>query len=83
MRGAIFAAPVTLPLLVVIARTRAGGLWAVAALIATFTTGEVVWALTYVTIGEARPWIWLLPVVGGVGVGVWATRPPDQATTPP
>jgi hypothetical protein len=30
------------------------------------TVAEVVWALTYVVADEAKPWIWLLPLVAAI-----------------
>ena len=32
-------------------------------LIAVLTVAEFAWALAYVTAGEAKPWIWLIPCV--------------------
>lgn len=63
MGGAILAAPVTVPALVVIARTRVGSSRIVAIAVATLTIAEVGWAFTYVVVGEAKPWIWLAPLV--------------------
>ncbi|MDP8929949.1 MAG: hypothetical protein M3O70_15620, partial [Actinomycetota bacterium] len=36
------------------------------ALLGGLTVAEVVWALTYLQLEETRPWIWLLPIAGGV-----------------
>jgi hypothetical protein len=69
MGGAVFAAPVTLPLMYLAVRhhpTRpfrlAGG--AVAAL----TAVELAWAVVYFAGGEEQPSIWLLPLLAGLGV---------------
>ena len=64
MGGAIVAAPVSLPLLVAVARADGSRLIrGVAVLLAVLTALEAVWALVYVTLGESRPWIWLVPAV--------------------
>jgi hypothetical protein len=78
--AAVYAAPVTLPALFLAARfsrrTSEGILWAV---LAGATALETVWLLSFVTLGEATPWVWLLPVlaamtVGAVVFGAYATR---------
>lgn len=64
MGGAIFAAPITVPLLVVAARSTkhvAYRVWAGVVFVATIA--EVVWALTYLAVGEAKPTIWLAPLL--------------------
>ncbi|HET9773087.1 MAG TPA: hypothetical protein VFS16_19480 [Acidimicrobiia bacterium] len=68
MGGAIVAAPVTVPLLYLVARAESTGprLRAAAVSVAALTVAEVVWAATYLTVVESRPWIWLLPVAAGV-----------------
>lgn len=63
MGGAILAAPVTVPALVVIARTRVRWPRIAAIAVATVTIAEVAWAFTYVHVGDAKPWIWLAPLV--------------------
>jgi hypothetical protein len=64
MGGAIVAAPVTIPLIVVASRRHPTVAFrAVGAVLVGLTAGEVVWALTYLAIEEAKPWIWLLPLV--------------------
>ena len=67
MGGAIVAAPLTVPLLYLAVRgDRAGaGLRMAAVVIAALTVAEVAWAATYLTMAEAKPWIWLLPVIAG------------------
>ena len=67
MGGAIVAAPLTLPLLVISVRahpTRA--FRAAGAIIGGLTAAEVVWAATYMAVGERMPVIWLLPLLGGL-----------------
>jgi hypothetical protein len=71
--GAIVAAPLTLPALFVVARRHATPAFLVAAgAIAALTAAQVAWALTYWALGEARPWVWLLPLVAAVGVAATA-----------
>lgn len=67
MGGAIVAAPITLPVLLLALRRGAlPGRWGTAAVVVGgFTVSEVAWAATYVTLDEAQPWIWLVPVVAG------------------
>jgi hypothetical protein len=77
--GAIVASPALLLLLAWTARTspspRVG---AVAAILSGLVGAEVAWAAAYVTVGEAGPWIVLVPVIAGILVVVafrrW-TRP--------
>ena len=70
MGGAIVAAPVTVPLMVLAARRHPTPAFrsAATALVA-LTMGEVVWALTYLAVEEDMPWIWLLPLLGTLGAG--------------
>lgn len=69
MGGAIVAAPLTVPLLVRIARRHPRRAWrGCAVVLAAATVAEVAWALVYVTAGETRPWIWLVPLVAGGAV---------------
>jgi hypothetical protein len=61
--GAIAAAPVTLPLLYLASRRHpTKGFRIAAAVIGGLTAAEVGWALTYVALGDAGPWIWLVPL---------------------
>ena len=78
MGGAIVSAPLTLPLLFLVSRnTQLGsGLRAAAAVIAGLTVAEVAWAATYLTVAEAQPWIWLLPIAAGVGTAITLARTP-------
>jgi hypothetical protein len=43
---------------------------------AAATMAEVAWALVYLTAGEVRPWIWLIPLAAGGAVAVTAPRWP-------
>lgn len=64
MGGAVFAAPIIVPLLVmVIRRQRSIFTRAVGGVLLALTVGEVAWVLTYLTAGESQPWIWLLPAL--------------------
>ena len=64
MGGAIIAAPVTIPLMFVAVRRHPTRAFRIAGtLIAVLTVAELAWALAYVTAGEAKPWIWLIPCV--------------------
>ena len=65
--GAIVAAPITLPLLYRIARrypTR--GMRITAAVVGGLTCVEAVWAVCYLALEEATPWIWLVPALAGI-----------------
>jgi hypothetical protein len=83
MGGAIVAAPVTLPLLLVALRRGAlvGWLQGAAIAVAGLTVVEVAWAATYVTVGEAKPWIWLVPLVAGIAAttALVAAKPAPRA----
>src|SRR5215831_2103921 len=69
MGGAIVAAPITIPLMWVVTRRHATPAFRVAgSLLVGATLAELVWALTYIAIDEAKPWIWLLPLVAAVAV---------------
>lgn len=70
--GAIAGAPVTVPLMVRAAGRHPGRAWRpTAALLGAATLAEVAWAATYLTVGEARPWVWLLPLATA-GLAAWA-----------
>jgi hypothetical protein len=62
-----YSAPVLLPLQFWAARSSRAtierGFWAV---LGSLTAAESIWALTYLGVGESSPWIWLLPLLGGV-----------------
>jgi hypothetical protein len=69
MGGAVFAAPLTLPLLYLAVRSHPSApyRWA-GGVIAGLTTVEVAWAVVYLVGGEEGPWIWLIPLGAGVAV---------------
>lgn len=69
MGGAVFAAPVTLPLMYLAVRHHPTGpfRWA-GGVIAALTTVELAWAVVYFVGGEEEPSIWLLPLLGGLCV---------------
>src|SRR5205809_2776032 len=84
--GAIVAAPATLPLLYLALRRDETGrrLRLVIVVVAALTAAETGWAVTYVAVGEARPWIWLLPLAAGVGtVAAYARAVPPVASRLP
>jgi hypothetical protein len=82
MGGAVVAAPVTVPLMVVTARRRPTPAFrGTAAVLVALTVGEVAWALTYVTAGEAPPWIWLVPLVACAAAGVAVVRTATPAAS--
>lgn len=67
--GAVFAAPVTLPLIALASRSTSSTRYRVAAaVVAGLTAAELAWALVYVTVGEETPAVWLLPLLVGVAV---------------
>jgi hypothetical protein len=79
MGGAIIAAPLTVPLMFVAMRRHPSrGFRIAGAVLIGLTIAEVAWALTYVAISEAKPWIWLLPLVaGGAAIAMcWSRTAP-------
>jgi hypothetical protein len=71
MGAAAVAAPVTLPLMWVTSGHRPTRAFrALALVLGAFTTLEAFWALVYLTLGEAQPWIWLVPLVAA-GLWIW------------
>jgi Na+/melibiose symporter-like transporter len=65
MGGAIVAAPVTVPLMLLAAsRCPTRGFRATALVLSALTVVEVLWAVTYLTVEERQPWIWLMPALG-------------------
>jgi apolipoprotein N-acyltransferase len=68
--AAAYASPVSLPVLFLTARSRHGTaealLWAV---LAAATALETAWVLTFVTVGQVAPWIWLLPILAAIAAG--------------
>ena len=78
--GGIIAAPLTLPLLYLALRQplRRGLRPAVIA-VSALTAAETGWAAAYLTAGEARPWVWLVPCAAGIGVlVVYSTTRPNS-----
>lgn len=81
MGGAIVATPVTTPLMIRAARRHPGRAWRPpAALLGAATLAEVAWAATYLTVGESRPWIWLLPLATASITASAILRMPRPAT---
>jgi hypothetical protein len=73
--AAIVATPVTLPLLyLVVRRTSRRGVQVAAIVVAVLTVAELAWALTYVAVEDAEPWIWLDPLLAAVGAGAFLGR---------
>lgn len=71
MGGAIIAAPITLPMMFLTSRRHpTGGFCIAATVLGALTVVESVWALTFFQLSEAKPWIWLLPAVGGIAAGL-------------
>jgi hypothetical protein len=67
MGGAIVAAPITVPLMWMAASRHPTRPFRVAAMVlSALTVAEAVWALTYVTVDEAQPWIWVLPALAAL-----------------
>jgi hypothetical protein len=80
MGGAIFAAPVIVPMMIVAVRSHPTRAFrAVGGVLVALTVGEVAWLAVYVMLGEVHPWIWLLPVLVGVSAGAATAR--RQPTT--
>jgi hypothetical protein len=82
MGGAIVAAPLTLPLLYLAVRggSLGAGFRVAAVAIGALTVGEVAWAATSLTVAEAQPWIWLLPVLAGAATAGTLARTPLSAS---
>ena len=69
MGGAVIAAPATVPLMHIAAsHHRTPAFRCLAVVLSALTVAEVAWALTYLALDEARPWIWLLPSIAVVAV---------------
>lgn len=63
----IVAAPVTLPLMVlVVLRHPSRGFRVAGAVIGGLTAAELTWGLVYIVAGEPRVVIWMLPLAGGL-----------------
>jgi hypothetical protein len=77
MEGALFAAPLTIPLLV-------GAMWArprplllaLGGFVLAATAAEAAWAVVYLVARESKPWIWLVPAIGAGGGVVYAAAVP-------
>jgi len=80
MGGAIVAAPVTVPLMFVVSRRHPTRAFRIAAtVLGGVTVAEVVWAVTYLVVTEATPWIWALPLAGGtIGAVILAGAVPGR-----
>lgn len=76
--AAIVAAPLTVPLLYLALRGgRMGtGFRVAAVVIAALTVAEIAWAATYLTVEEAQPWIWFVPIAAGVATAAAFARTP-------
>lgn len=79
--GAIWTAPVTIPLLVyAILRVELTRLWhIIATLILALTVTQCAWAIMYLTVGESNPAVWIAPIVSfaifvTVGTVIWSIR---------
>lgn len=62
--GAIWAAPVTIPLLIyAICKVKLTCRWRIiAALILALTVTQCTWAIMYITVGESNPSVWIAPI---------------------
>jgi hypothetical protein len=66
MGGAIWAAPLTLPLMYVLVRAHPTRPFRTcAAIIGALTAAECAWFCVYVVAGEPQPWVWLVPLLAG------------------
>lgn len=74
--GAVFGAPVTLPLLVVALRSPlVGHGWKVAAgVVAGFTVGQCAFAAVFAVQGDAQPLVWLVPLIAVLATWLLAAR---------
>jgi hypothetical protein len=82
MGGAIVAAPLTVPLMFLVTRRHPTPAFRVAGAVLTgATVAEVVWALTYVAAGEAKPWIWILPLLSAIAATVALVTVSDPQRT--
>src|SRR4051794_2638087 len=81
--GAIFAAPLTVPVLLVAARamqSRTYRIWS--GVVVALTMAECAWALTYLAVGEAQPTIWLVPALAILAAFVAFVRLGDAIDDP-
>lgn len=71
MGGAIVAAPLTIPaMLVAMRRHPTRAFRTVGTLLVSLTAAEVAWALAYLTAGETNPLIWALPATALVAAAL-------------
>lgn len=73
----IVAAPVTIPLLYIRVRMRPTKPFKiVGGLLIGLTTAELCWGIVYKLAGDAepKPWIWLVPLIGGIAMAVAVAR---------
>ncbi|MGI8983915.1 MAG: hypothetical protein ACR2HM_05205 [Acidimicrobiales bacterium] len=83
MGGAIVAAPATLPLMLIARSVHPTPAFRVAAtVLSALTVAEVIWALTYLAVDEAKPWIWVLPSAGALIAAVAVARLPARGASP-
>lgn len=69
--GGILAAPVTLPLMVlVVLRNPSRNFRVAAAVIGGLTAAELTWGLLYIVAGEPRVVIWLVPLACGMATAL-------------
>ena len=65
--AAVVAAPVTIPLMLILSRRHPTTIFRVAGLVLVgLTAAEVAWALTYLQLQETQPWIWFVALLAGV-----------------
>lgn len=68
--GAIFAAPVTLPLMFLsVRRNPTTGFRVAGVVLGALTAAQLTWALTYAAVREVQPWIWLTPLLATFAAG--------------
>jgi hypothetical protein len=79
--GGVIAAPLTLPLLYLALRQPLSrGIRPAIVAVSALTAAEAGWAAAYLTTGEARPWVWLVPCAAGIGVlVVYSTTRPSSS----
>ncbi len=69
------AAPIAIPLLLLSARSSSSAAYrSWAGIVVVLTIAEVVWALTYLVQGDAKPAIWLVPFAAGLASVVVYSR---------
>ncbi len=84
MGGAVIAAPATVPLMHIAAsQHRTPAFRRLAVVLSALTVAEVAWALTYLELEEAQPWIWLLPSLAVVAVAAVSNALLRRVAAPP